>query len=341
MLLRRPSLNGSSMRFQVLLSALALLSTASATSSSKRGLVYVPNAKTPEDNTIWDSSSSDLTWYYNYQVSPSPAFANNPNFEFVPMLWGAPTDLTDMIFLNTVQEQMKKGTNISHVLAFNEPDGQSSTGGSAIPAVLAAKTWIREIEPLKKLGVKLGAPAVTGAPNGFNWLQNFFAACDGGCSADFIPVHWYGNFEGLASHIGQVRGTYPNMTVWVTEYANPGVSLAESQSFYNTSAEYFDRIECVLPIDGVALHLPNALLSYIERYSYFGAFRSSVSNVGPNAAMLDQNGKLTDIGSWYLGGSATGVVPQASAGSRTVAGSALLAIFAMFWFLLQTWISGA
>lgn len=242
------------MRPQALLSALALFSTAYATRSSKRGLAYVPNPKTPEDNTIWDSSSSDLTWYYNYQASPSPAFTTNPNFEFVPMLWGAPTDQTDMTFLNTVQQQIKNGANISHVLSFNEPDGQSSTGGSGIPAILAAQTWIREIEPLKKLGVKLGAPAVTGAPNGFNWLQNFFTACDGGCSADFIPVHWYGNFEGLASHIGQVRGTYPNMTVWVTEYANAGVSLGESQSFYNTSAEYLDRIEYVTSNSAAALY---------------------------------------------------------------------------------------
>jgi hypothetical protein len=50
----------------------------------------------------------------------------------------------------------------------------------------------------------------------------------------------------------------------------------------------------------------------VTRYSYFGAFRSSVSNVGPNAAMLDQNGKLTDIGSWYMGGVATNNVPKGS-----------------------------
>ena len=98
------------------------------------------------------------------------------------------------------------------------------------------------MEPLKKLGVKLGAPAVTGATTGFNWLAGFFKACAGGCSVDFIPVHWYGNFEGLAGHLGQVRGTYPNMTVWVTEYAAAGVGLADSQGFFNTSAEYFDRL---------------------------------------------------------------------------------------------------
>jgi hypothetical protein len=52
----------------------------------------------------------------------------------------------------------------------------------------------------------------------------------------------------------------------------------------------------------------------VTRYSYFGSFRSDVSNVGPNAAMLTEKGKLTDIGSWYLGGAATNNVPKGDAG---------------------------
>lgn len=48
----------------------------------------------------------------------------------------------------------------------------------------------------------------------------------------------------------------------------------------------------------------------VTRYSYFGAFRSDVSNVGPNVAMLTEKGQLTDIGSWYLGGAATNNVPH-------------------------------
>lgn len=50
----------------------------------------------------------------------------------------------------------------------------------------------------------------------------------------------------------------------------------------------------------------------ITHYSYFGAFRSDVSNVGANAAMLTQDGELTDIGSWYMGGAATNNVPEDS-----------------------------
>lgn len=213
------------------------------TPSTKRGLVYVPSTKHSTDDRFWDSSTSDLTWYYNYGSSPSNSFLDNPGkLQFVPMIFGASDSSTDTPFLDDVQSQIKKGAKVPFVLSFNEPDGQSD-GGSDVSSDLAAKTWIREVEPLKRLGVKLGAPAVTGAPSGFNWLRNFFTACDGKCSADFIPIHWYGNFDGLSSHIGQVRAAYPNMTIWVTEYANNNVSLEESQSFFNISAQYFDRLE--------------------------------------------------------------------------------------------------
>ena len=54
----------------------------------------------------------------------------------------------------------------------------------------AVDAWTREIEPLKKLGVKLGAPAVT--QRGQDWLAQFMAACLN-CTIDFIPLHYYGN----------------------------------------------------------------------------------------------------------------------------------------------------
>ena len=44
--------------------------------------------------------------------------------------------------------------------------------------------------------------------------------------------------------------------------------------------------------------------------------------------MLNQDGKLTDIGSWYLGGSATGVVPKGAAG-RTGVFAGWLAVVAV------------
>ncbi|ESZ97755.1 putative Uncharacterized serine-rich protein C13G6.10c [Sclerotinia borealis F-4128] len=159
-------------------SYLSTVSAASSTSnsistSSKRGLVFVPSTKHPSDNQIWVRSGSDLTWYYNYGTAASPAYSNltQEEFEFVPMLWGSSTT-----FLSDVKSLVSGGRNITHILAFNEPDGSSSTGGSQILPAAAAALWIDQVEPLRAMGIKIGAPAVTGGPSGWTWLSSFYNA---------------------------------------------------------------------------------------------------------------------------------------------------------------------
>jgi hypothetical protein len=207
------------------------------------------------------------------------------------MLWG---DYSNTL-IDTVLGYIQEGRNITHVLGFNEPDGTFGEGGSQISPVSAAARWISDIEPLKQYGIKLGAPAVTGSPRGFTWLQNWFTACNGRCTVDFMTGHYYGDFGQIASFIGQMNGTYPNVPIWFTEFADAHDNLASTQSNYNTTIQYFDRIP-------------------IERYSYFGAFRSDVSNVGVNATFLDQCGRLTNIGAWYMNWptQARGFIPQSS-----------------------------
>lgn len=90
--------------------------------------------------------------------------------------------------------------------------------------------------------------------------------------------------------------SFPDTPIWVTEYALSHQDLTPTQEFYNTSIDWLDDED------------------FIERYSYFGAFRAEDSNIGPNAAFLNQAGELTDIGSWYLGGNATGVDPRSGEG---------------------------
>lgn len=68
--------------------------------------------------------------------------------------------------------------------------------------------------------------------------------------------------------------------------------MRATQGFFNTSIDYLER------------------LPYVERYSLFGAFRSDVSNIGLNGAMLSSGGQLTDIGMWYLGRRGLGVAPS-------------------------------
>ncbi len=80
--------------------------------------------------------------------------------------------------------------------------------------------------------------------------------------------------------------------MWITEFGYDHVALQPTQEFFNDTTQFLDDAD------------------YIKRYSWFGAFRSNASNVGPNGCMLTQDGKLTDIGSWYLGGAATNNVPS-------------------------------
>lgn len=189
--------------------ALLLLPTlvigANYTRSAKRGLIYIPNALTPQDNNVWVQSGTDLTWYYNYGYAPSSAISA-AGLTFVPMLFSSTTTGTT-VFKDAITALIKAGTKVPYIMTFNEPDGSTASGGSNIAPVVAAETWKREVEPLRQLGVKVGAPAVTGSQDGFTWLANFLTACAGGCTFDFMTAHWYGNFEGMASHLGQKRAT--------------------------------------------------------------------------------------------------------------------------------------
>lgn len=92
---------------------------------------------------------------------------------------------------------------------------------------------------------------------------------------------------------------WPDTDIWVTEYAFANQDLQTTELFFNQTLDYFDKLD------------------YIARYSYFGAFRSKTSNIGPNASFLNNAGKLTDIGSLYLGFAETGVSPTSSASFST------------------------
>ena len=207
-------------------------------SSSKRGLISISSGDETDDN-IWTATNSDLTWYYNYGSYPTDAL-DHSSLQFVPMLWGKPSD-SDAQFHITVKGLIDSGMQVQYILGFNEPDGCNG-GGSCVKAQDAAQIWIEQIEPLKHLGVKLGAPAVTSAPTGADWLAAFYSHCNGRCTTDFLPLHWYGDFTYLPDYITGMKETYKNMsTIWITEYAYPDVPLEASQSFFNQSLGYFDK----------------------------------------------------------------------------------------------------
>lgn len=121
------------------------------------------------------------------------------------MIWGASDNDDDFMFLNNVTNMIKGGRNITHILGFNEPDGPWSQQGCNMSVNAALHAWQRQVEPLKKLGVKLGAPVtVAQRQSGLEYLKQFMAACTN-CTINFIPIHYYGNYSGFINLIDTIH----------------------------------------------------------------------------------------------------------------------------------------
>jgi len=220
------------------LALLPLLSLTAAQSNPKRGLVHVTNTAHAQQDLPLFTRFPVLSWYYNYGYNPSK---NIDKMEFVPQLWGGDSSKNGA-FCNSVKGLVGSTPPVTHVMGFNEPDESNQYGGSDILPAKAAEVWRKEMEPCYKLGVKIGAPAMTGSSRGIKWLEDFVAACPD-CKFDFIPVHFYGSFEGMASHLGMVRERWLDKPIWVTEFGLQKSPLADTQSAFNQSVAYMDRLE--------------------------------------------------------------------------------------------------
>ena len=155
------------------------------------------------------SNSLHIRRYYTW----SPSSANfNADLEFVPMLWGErQVSQWDSTINETIQD-----LQVTHVLGFNEPEisGQSNLSPSD-----GAALWKAHIEPLKSQGLLLGSPAPSGAPAGKQWLLDWMDQCQGGCTVDFIAVHYYDiNSTGFMEYLTDYHDTFQK-PVWVTEWA--------------------------------------------------------------------------------------------------------------------------
>lgn len=87
-----------------------------------------------------------------------------------------------------------RSANATVVLGFNEPELPDQSNMSA---QLAAKEWLRCIEPIRKSGVRCGSPGISAAPHAVGWLQDFLRLIrEGGSDIDFYCFHWYGETLG-------------------------------------------------------------------------------------------------------------------------------------------------
>ena len=288
----------------------------SAGLTNKQGLALHGDAPAA-DNEFLTSEESPISWYYTW--SPWPSDAVSDSVMFLPLLHGL-TAVEDEDYLSLLDRLPSSST---HLLTFNEPDGETDTGGSDISPEDAAEAYLEYIAPLRTRDSRswnISHPVVTGSPMGLEWLESFNESCydlsDDGCPADFVSVHWYGNFEGLASWLGTLRDFYnssaTHMPLWITEMALPQEDEEANFAMMNESRAYLDGLD------------------YVEGYAWFGAFRTDNSNdwTGDGVSLFDDDGGLTDLGAEYLGGEEGGF--EAGMGGD---GDAGVAMRPSFWIL--------
>jgi hypothetical protein len=285
----------------VILSLLSSSAQAQTNSSSKRGLCYIATDHSESDASLFTRRGSPLTWYYNYSPWPGPGNSLRQwSTQFVPMIHSAGEAESSVGTLQNIlagQDGGAGANQITHVLSFNEPDGDTSSGGSDSSPQHAAQVFLDTLAPLRDepYNLLLSLPATTGSSRGIEWLQDFNSSCyklnrTHGCEIDFVATHWYGDFAGLTSWLGQIHELYPDQKIWLTEFAIPSVDEDETQAFLNQSLPYLDGLE------------------YVERYAWFGSTREEDANgwTGDGVSLLDDDGGLTQLGSTWMGGQKDG-----------------------------------
>ncbi|KAK6524355.1 hypothetical protein TWF281_011263 [Arthrobotrys megalospora] len=249
-----------------------------APKNPKRGLVFLYNSTYPNDYKQFTTPENVISWHYNYGQSPSAQLSSS-KWEFIPMVWGKDQAPNIQGNINKIKSG---GGTVRYVLGFNEPDIPRKWGGSNLSPTDAATTWQRYIQPLSTQGIKLCTPAVSSSPNGFTWISDFFQACSG-CTFDILCLHHYGRpASSLKNHLEKYHNLYPDLPIWLTEFADSKDTLEGTRLYMNQSLPQLDAT------------------SYVQRYSYFGASRELISSVGPNAALLDNNGNLKPTGEAYF-----------------------------------------
>lgn len=227
----------------------------------------------------------DAGWFYNWGLGSTSL----PNYEYVPMAWGAggalPASITQMI-------QKKKTT---HVLGFNESDNCEDQSGK-FNNLCQPDVAVAYYENLMGMGLRLGTPAPReNGPTG--WLAEFARiAKERDVRFDFVAVHWYdwGSnpasspnasaqqiFNRFKTYLANVYNIY-KLPIWITEFnANPNRPNATQKEFLELALPYLES------------------LSYVERYAYFQPMSQYASVPTSSANYLNEDGSLTNIGTLY------------------------------------------
>jgi hypothetical protein len=233
------------------------------------------------------------------------------------MLWG-PNQTAD--FTATIDDTIAN-RHVTAVLGMNEPQ---ETGQSSLTPDQGAQMWKTYLEPLRAKGVRLGSPAPSSAPSGLTWLQDFLSSCAGGCTVDFIALHWYDvNATAFEAYLESFYAAFQR-PLWITEWACQNYNNASAQcseeyivQFLNQTQEYMDKSP------------------FVERYAWFGAMEN-LQGVNPLNALMDSSGHINGLGEQYIESGNAGGSASTSSEAPSIQPMILFTITAIIWTVLLT-----
>jgi len=248
-----------------------------STNTTKAGLGW-PNGNTVDIDQY--TATGKVSWYHTWSIFS----VQSANIEFVPMLWGEQN--ADQ-FAASIEDILDRNADTTSILGMNEPE---QPGQANMTAEEGAQLWKSHLEPLLAShgNLRLGSPAISSAPAGKVWLQDFIKACEN-CNVSFIAAHWYGtNSSWFISYVEDLAASF-KLPIWITEWAcqnyvdlDEQCSTDEVFSFMNTTQSFMD----------------NSTL--VERYAWFGAMKET-QGLNPDDAIMDSRGMINTLGRQYIG----------------------------------------
>jgi O-glycosyl hydrolase len=194
------------------------------------------------------------------------------------MLWGK----------NQIQEfqNIVKPGYTNCLMSYNEPNLASQANLSPQEA---AQIWMDVGDPLKNQGYStILTPAVTSAPNGVKWLQDFFNACTN-CLFHAMALHIYAtNSQDMIEYLTKMHNIF-HMDIWVTEFAcqdftgGPQAGAEQISTFMKNVTTWMDQT------------------SFIRKYFPYGVATQAEININPLDALEGPDGKPNALGCEALG----------------------------------------
>lgn len=242
--------------------------------SRKVGLAW-PNGPTTD---LQYYNTDAVGWIYSW--SPYTPDPNNkyPNMKFMAQLWGW-DQVSDF-------ESVVKAGYANFILGPNEPN---ESGQSNMSPEDGASIWKQHIEPKRALGYQTCSPATSSNPNGLTWVKNWVNACDGGCTFDYVCIHWYdvkaADFKTYANLWHDTFGK----DIFITEFAPQNFNGGAQPSTGDIWAFYQEVMPWIKET------------SWIKGAFPFG-FMHDMSNVNVADQLMASNGQPTDLGYYIING---------------------------------------